>query len=711
MNNDSPIKAALSYSGLGWPVLPLHSINDDRCTCRKVKCDSPGKHPRTKNGLKNATTDTGNIEKWWEQRPEANVGIRTGAEAGIIAVDIDPDRGGSVSQADWERQHAPMPETVEAITGGGGQHLLFAHPGGHVHNRSDMLLGIDVRADGGYIVAPPSRHISGDRYQWKPAHAPGDLAIAQAPDSLIELIRGAEQSASRSEHPGSQLEDGRVERCLAAMFQIRMADAKDGSKRVYTVACRCVEHDLSDAQAIRAIRDYEHQRPFPQEWTDDQILARVRDAERECERGLISQMTDPLLSLPSHMSHPEPPDEKVYYGLAGEIVRAIEPHTEADPIALLVDFLACSGSVMGRGAFFIADGAKHYGNMYIVLVGETSKARKGTARAQIQRIFEKVDPSWSGDCVQGGLSTGEGLINAVRDSINKEDPSILDKRLLAFEAEYAQVLKVATREGNTLSTTLRQAWDTGNLRIMTRNSPLKATNAYISIIGHITKEELLRYLTTTEAGNGFGNRFLWTSVRRSKYLPEGGKIEDADLADVLSRLKDVLEFGRVDREMRLDDHARGIWHKVYPSLSEGKPGIFGALVARSEAQVRRLAMIYALLDQSEVIQREHLLAALALWDYCESSVRFIFGDALDDPVADAIRNALYENGSQGMIRTEIRDLFRRHKTAEQINRALAILLQYGHARCERQETDGRPVVKWYSVTATKATEAIKASAE
>lgn len=104
-------------------------------------------------------------------------------------------------------------------------------------------------------------------------------------------------------------------------------------------------------------------------------------------------------------------------------------------------------------------------------------------------------------------------------------------------------------------------------------------------------------------------------------------------------------------------------------------------------------------------------SALALWDYCESSVRFIFGDALGDPVADDIRNALYENGSQGMSRTEIRDFFRRHKTADQIDRALAILLQYGHARSERQETDGRPVARWYSVTATKATEAIKASAE
>ena len=124
----------------------------------------------------------------------------------------------------------------------------------------------------------------------------------------------------------------------------------------------------------------------------------------------------------------------------------------------------------------------------------------------------------------------------------------------------------------------------------------------------------------------------------------------------------------------------------------------------------RLAMIYALLDQSEVIQGEHLLAALSLWDYCESSVRFIFGNALGDPVADEIRYALGQNGSRGMTRTQIRDLLGRHKTAEQIDRALATLLQYGHARCERQETPGRPVERWYSAIAIKATEATKAPA-
>jgi hypothetical protein len=167
-----------------------------------------------------------------------------------------------------------------------------------------------------------------------------------------------------------------------------------------------------------------------------------------------------------------------------------------------------------------------------------------------------------------------------------------------------------------------------------QQSPVKATNAHISKVGHITGEELRRYLSTTEAASGFGNRFLWLCVRRSKCLAEGGQF--VDMARFVDRLREAIAFARSVGELEKDDEAKAIWREVYPSLSQGKPGLAGALIARGEAQTMRLACVYALLDKSDVIQSKHLQAALALWEYCERSVQFIFGDSLGDDVADEI---------------------------------------------------------------------------
>src|SRR5439155_26719727 len=160
----------------------------------------------------------------------------------------------------------------------------------------------------------------------------------------------------------------------------------------------------------------------------------------------------------------------------------------------------------------------------------------------------------------------------------KADPGAADKRLLCYEPEFASVLKRADQQGNTLTVVLRQAYDGGDLRTLTRHSPLKATGAHVSLIGHCTTEELTRYLSATESANGFGNRILWLCVRRSKVLPEGGKLDPADLAPVEDRLRKAVECARGIDVMVRDERAREVWHAVYEELSEGKPGMAGALL-------------------------------------------------------------------------------------------------------------------------------------
>ncbi len=416
----------------------------------------------------------------------------------------------------------------------------------------------------------------------------------------------------------------------------------------------------------------------------------------------------PFVNCVSFVSEPSPwpvLKDEALYGLAGDIVRAADPHTEADPVAVLVNFLAAFGNVVGRGAHIRVGPDRHFLKLYLGLVGETSKGRKGTSWGPVRELMSEADEAWALGRVLNGLSSGEGLIYAVRDRVmglDKEgneklvDAGVEDKRLQVVESELANVLKVMSREGNTLSPVVRQGWDDGRLQVLTKNSPIKATDAHISIVGHITKDELLRHLTETEAANGFANRFLWLMVRRSKQLPRGGEWWRVDKKPLVGRIINVLEFGLEDTEIKWGESAGALWDEIYGPLSEGKPGLFGSVIGRAEAQVLRLATLYAVLDKSRYIADEHLAAALALWDYAEASARYIFGDATGDTVADQITEALNSAGTNGMSRTELRDYFGRNKKADRINQALALLLKAGRVRREQKDTGGRPVEMWFS---------------
>ena len=382
--------------------------------------------------------------------------------------------------------------------------------------------------------------------------------------------------------------------------------------------------------------------------------------------------------------------DAAYHGLAGEFVRMVEPHSESDPAALLTQFLAAAGNVIGRGPHFVAEADEHHLSLYVTLVGQTAKGRKGSSFGHVRRILKGVDPTWDDEHLLGGLASGEGLIWAVRDPVHGPvrdrktgevteqitDLGVDDKRVLVVESEFARTLQVCSREGSTLSAIMRQAFDGGSLRILTKNKTATASDAHISIIAHITRDELLRTLDRTETANGFCNRFLWVCTKRSKLLPDGGSIQSVNFGPFTAQLREVILFARKIGKIKRDEQARKIWHQVYAHLSEGAPGLLGAITSRAEALVMRLACTYAALDQSAVIHADHLAAALAVWQYCEASARFIFGDSLGDSTADTILQEL-RTKPKGMNRTEISGLFSGHKKRADIDRALAVLAEHG----------------------------------
>ncbi len=216
-----------------------------------------------------------------------------------------------------------------------------------------------------------------------------------------------------------------------------------------------------------------------------------------------------------------------YFGLVGEVVRAIEPHTEADPVAILIQYLAFFGNAVGRGPHFRVEGDRHFTVLNAVLVGQTAKSRKGTSAGRVREIFKVADEEWESQRIKSGLSSGEGLINEVRDPVEKEgehgpelvDAGVDDKRLMILEAEFAGALTVMRRHGNILSRVVRDAWDGRDLAVLIKNKPTRASGAHISIVGHITADELRASLDRTSMANGYANRFLFACVRRARLLP------------------------------------------------------------------------------------------------------------------------------------------------------------------------------------------------
>jgi hypothetical protein len=419
---------------------------------------------------------------------------------------------------------------------------------------------------------------------------------------------------------------------------------------------------------------------------------------------------------------------EAFHGVAGEIVKLCDPETEADPVAVLLQVLTGFGNLAGRRPYFVVGGTQHYLNMFVALVGQTAVGRKGTSWDVARHPLGLADPEWVDNRVHGGLVSGEGLIFHVRDATvvqkNAKDPEtkqvskvtvetdagVADKRLLIIETEMGRVLKAMNRDSSTLSDVIRQCWDSGNLRTLNRKDPIKATGAHVSIVAHVTPADIRKHLSETDSANGFSNRFLWVCSRRSKLLPEGGDVFSIDWRGVKKKLDAAVSFARgasIDedwsqnyggggRRMKRDKAAREAWNAIYENLSAGKPGLLGMILSRAEAQVMRLACLYALLDCSPEVGIEHLGAALALWDYCVASARLVFGDDMGDRDAEKLLAALGD-APGGLTKTQITvEVFGRHKKKDALTMLLSDLLTQGLIHRVTQSSDGgRPAERWF----------------
>ncbi|GAA2820562.1 hypothetical protein GCM10010441_51150 [Kitasatospora paracochleata] len=364
------------------------------------------------------------------------------------------------------------------------------------------------------------------------------------------------------------------------------------------------------------------------------------------------------------------PEPEVFCGWVGETVRALDPTTEADPVGVLVNLLSAGGAVIGPGPFLWIGNDRHPALIWALTVGATAAGRKGAASNTVRRLLKAAVPDFLASNTPSGLSSGEGLIEQVKDGAPDSEKStgVTDKRLWVVESEYGITMARARREGSSLGGVLRQAWNGEDLGVMNREA-LHATAPHIALIGHISPRELRAKMQDSELAGGTYNRFLPLFVHRNLLLPDATGAPEDLVNNLATVWRTVLEDARHVGEVQLTTDAAELWRsEVYPALSGGEDddGPLAEFTARAAPYAKRTAMVYALLDHKQQIGIEHLQAAWALIRYARLSAAHILGPAASstgDPDLDKLAAAVKNAGPGGFTQSEVQVMFKRRNAA------------------------------------------------
>jgi hypothetical protein len=324
----------------------------------------------------------------------------------------------------------------------------------------------------------------------------------------------------------------------------------------------------------------------------------------------------------------------MFYGLVGDVAKTAATGTEVNPVAAAGFFLTVISAAVGRDIYLSVGNSFHHARIFGVHVGRTAIGRKGDAQGLGRRVRAKVCESFDmGHFHSGGLSSREGLAGAIQDPQGEDSDGTDDKRLLIVESEFSNTLAQGKREGNTLTAALRDAWDGNDIKPLVKHSPTHCTDPHIAIWANITPPELRGMMTDRDVSNGFLNRFLFVWAERTQLVPLPLRTSDGVIDDLAERTQEIVSWALGDypttkntRRMTLSSEAESLYVASYPKLCDGEaPTKVATLLERAAPYSLRLAMLFAITDQSLTIERHHLHAALAWVAYAGESVAYIFG--------------------------------------------------------------------------------------
>lgn len=412
------------------------------------------------------------------------------------------------------------------------------------------------------------------------------------------------------------------------------------------------------------------------------------------------------IPLPEPPALPPRPALALDHGVIGHFMARVEFETEAHPVALATTLLVALGNVIGRGPHSWVGRTAHRPNLFAAIVGNTGAGRKGTGLDIVRDCVRAADEEWAEHCQSPNLTSGEGVVDALRDPVEKlvpvkgkpeefervvVDAGVVDKRLLIVSPELVAAFKCGNRENSTLAQTLREAWDGRSLRTMAKTAGRVASDPHLSIIGHATRNELVRVMRETDVHGGSANRFLWVLSDRARLLPHGGDLDD--LGTVPQRIADVVDFARTVGRMRRTPEADRLWESVYAELTTPRGSeIVAAVLSRGEAQAFRLSMLFALAALRDEITADDLAAAIDLWRYCRASAESIFG-GVHDPLFHKVLDAI--TGAPGITRSKLHKRIGWRLPSAELVAVLGRIRASGMARMEVEPTPGKAAERWW----------------
>lgn len=674
-------EAAQAYAAFRFCIFPV---------APKRKEPALGGH-----GWHDATGNQLQIRRWWKENPAYNIGIALPL-SGLAVLDVDQRYGGIQNLQALEEEHGPLPATYTVATGGGGFHYYFRIDGQDYDLPKNIANGVELLRNG-YVIAPPSdtsRSPNGGGVYSVYSYN-DDLEFHPLPIEWLEkVLKQTWYDRLETELPSQeewQLTKGERNTMITRFM---------GMMRRYGFNAGELERMVSvwDKDRIEEFDEI-----LPELPTIANSVARYPPeaiGPRDVHVTVRQRVRKPVL------------DASALYGPIGRWVKFVSLRSESHPAALLMQALTIFGNRVGSE---FADDAcpgfrqgesYHRTALYVMVIGESGRGAKGDSWNYARTFLKKVDPTFT---PHEGVQTGEGFIEVLADDVPLDEYSTVqgeqvrhvrkggqkDRRYFNFEPEYGRVLHVASRTGSTIKDIVRALWDYGATEKVTAGSQHVVSNVTLSMVCHVTPPELERDFDQVDLMSGYGNRFLFCYSERYHTMSVEKPLSKEDWNQFVPELVDALEFGHEDapEDYQFTDEAAELWEdeverwkkSVHPS------SMVHALKSRFRPQVKRLAVIYAVSDQSAVIDVPHLKAALAVWDYSVQTVEYCLTTNIGDKDANILYRALLENSS-GLTRKEINlQVFKGNKTAAQIDRVLKVLRERNLIRERKVKTRTNPV--------------------
>ncbi|WP_246154366.1 DUF3987 domain-containing protein [Saccharopolyspora hirsuta] len=421
----------------------------------------------------------------------------------------------------------------------------------------------------------------------------------------------------------------------------------------------------------------------------------------ETERRALAEIGRARAELPDR-------DEAMFGTYLGSLVRRLEPTSEADPANILASLMAATGVYLGDGPHMRAGDDRHPLLIWPMVIGRTGVGRKGAGWSAAKRLLLATDPDFVDRNIHSGLTSGEGLTQVFTDDEagavgaddgeeeqgkGKKRASLLppgDRRLLAFETEWATVMARMKREGNTLSATLRAAWEGGNLSTLGVNARI-VRDTHVAILAHITPKEFQAKLSASDMAGGTYNRFLPVFVAQTQFLPNSTGADPALLDHLAVDLRARLAAGSRLGQLGLTRDAAALWQRLYVEFGgySAEDGPIEQFLSRAAPNCLRVAGLHAALDGVQLITVEHLTAAAAFVRYAVASARAVFSG--NDTTAPRLAAWIAEAGPAGRTRKDVTAEFFQGKTkAADIDRYIQQLIEKGEiTESERARADGK----------------------